>query len=52
MAAIGPLTIAWDNVLRVQMNQNLLVADLGDIGELWAFQIACIREMSLINGVL
>jgi len=50
MAAIGPLTMAQDNVLRVQMNQNLLAADLGDIGELWNFQIACIREMSLING--
>ena len=50
MAAIGPLTMAQDNVLRVQMNQNLLAADLGDIEELWNFQIACIREMSLING--
>jgi len=50
MGAIGPLTMAQDNVLRVQMNQNLLAADLGDIGELWDFQIACIREMSLING--
>jgi len=47
MAAIGPLTMARDNVLRYQMNQNLLAADLGDIGELWAFQITCI---SLING--
>jgi len=42
--------MARDNVLRVQMNQNLLAADFGDIGELWDFQIACIREMSLING--
>jgi len=47
MAAIGPLKMAQDNVLRVQ---TLLAADLEDIGELWDFQIACIREMSLING--
>jgi len=33
-----------------QMNQTLLAADFGDIEELWAFQITCIREMDLISG--
>jgi len=32
------------------MNQTLLTADFGDIEELWAFQITCIREMDLISG--
>jgi len=48
MAAIGPLTMARINVLRVQTNQTLLAVDFRDIGELLAFQIT--REMSLISG--
>ena len=50
MASIGPLTMARDNVIRVQTSQTLLVVDFRDIGELWYFQITCIREMGLTNG--
>ena len=49
MAAIGPLTMARVNFV-VRMNQTLLAANFRDIEKLWAFQVTCIREISLISG--
>jgi len=36
--------------LAVRTNQTLLAADFRDIGELWAFWIACIGKMGVIGG--
>jgi len=49
MAAIGPLTMARVNFV-VRMNQTPLAANFRDIEKLWAFQVTCIREISLISG--
>jgi len=41
--------MARGSVLRVQTNQTLRAVDFRHIGELWDFQIICIREMGLIS---
>ena len=50
MAATGPLTMARVNFLVVQTNWTPLGAEFRVIWELWAFWVACIREVGLIIG--
>jgi len=38
------------NILAVRTKKILLAIDFRDIGEVWAFQITCTREMSLLSG--
>jgi len=49
MTSIVPLAMTRVDFLAVWTNQTLLATDFRDIGELWAFQIACIRKMGLIG---